>query len=131
MSTKSVIKILILDDEPIVCERLKPIIEKDGYIVETFITSQEAMDCLTRQHFHILITDLKMSGAKGIEVIRFAREHSPRIKTIVISGFATNEMADEAFKAGAVEFIAKPFKLSQIRKLVEQLAAEIRLENNL
>ncbi|HDL18476.1 MAG TPA: response regulator [Bacteroidetes bacterium] len=122
---------MVLDDEPIVCKRLQNHLQKKGFSVETFITGQEAMDRLAQHHFHILITDLKMSGAEGIEVIRFAGKHSHRIKTIVISGFATNETADEAFKAGAVEFIAKPFKLSQIRKLVEQLAAEIRLENKL
>jgi len=122
---KDTIRIIILDDEPIVCNRLKSDLEKKGYIVETFTKSQEAIDRLSQQHFHILITDLKMSGPKGIDVIRFARERSPTIKPIVISGFATKEMAKEALNEGAVEFIAKPFRLNQIRDIINQLINEI------
>jgi DNA-binding NtrC family response regulator len=121
---KNKIKILILDDEPIVCDRLKPSLEKNGYLVESFVKSEDALDRLSQQRFDILITDLKMSGPKGIEVIRFAKQQTPNIIPIVISGFATKDMAKEAFEAGATEFIPKPFKMSQIKGIIDRFVNE-------
>ncbi len=114
-------KVLVLDDEPIVCERLKPALEKLGFEVETFTDSQAAIDRLAEEHFDVLVTDLKMRGPDGLDVLRFAREHAPNTKVVVITGFATVETAREAMRGGAVDFIAKPFKISQLRDLVVKL----------
>lgn len=111
-------EILILDDEPIVCDRLKPALEKCGYSVETFTDSQEAIDQLARKRYDVLITDLKMSGPSGLDVLRFVKEQAPATHVIVITGYATAEQAKESMKSGAVDFIAKPFRISQLRELV-------------
>ena len=111
-------EILILDDEPIVCDRLKPALEKCGYVVETLTDSQKAIDRIAGKRFDVLITDLKMSGPSGLDVLRFVKEQSPSTRVIVITGYATAEQAKESMKSGAVEFIAKPFRISQLRELV-------------
>ena len=67
-------KILILDDEPIVGERLKISLERAGFVVEALSSSVEAINRLKEAHFDILVTDLKMSGPDGLEVLRIARE---------------------------------------------------------
>ena len=121
---KSITRIMILDDEEIVCERIKTLLEKDGYVVEAYLRSEDALERLAEQRFHILVADLKMSGPKGLDVVRFARERNPAVKPVVITGFATSEMARQAFEAGAVEFIAKPFRQAQIRQLIAKLAAD-------
>lgn len=110
--------VIILDDEPIVCERLKPALEKVGFEVETFGSSQAAIDRLAETRFDVLITDLKMEGPDGLDVLRFARDTSPTTKVIVITGFATVETARDAMRYGAIDFIAKPFKIGQLRDLV-------------
>jgi DNA-binding NtrC family response regulator len=125
---RSSIRIMILDDEEIVCERIKALLEKDGHTVEAYTRSEDALSRLAEQRFQVLLADLKMSGPKGLDVIRFAREHYPAIKPVVITGFATSEMAREAFDAGAVEFIAKPFRQAQIRQLIARLASEFHPE---
>jgi len=119
------INILILDDEPIVCDLLASNLLKKGYEVEMFTDSKAAIDRLGEKRFQILITDLKMSGPKGIDVIHFAKERIPGIKVIVISGYATKEMANSALAAGALRFIPKPFKIREINKLVADIEAEL------
>jgi DNA-binding NtrC family response regulator len=111
-------KILILDDEPIVGDRLKPALEKCGYDVETQTDSQAAIDQLARARYDVLITDLKMSGPSGLDVLRFVKEQTPSTRVIVITGYATAEQAKESMKGGAVDFIAKPFRISQLRELI-------------
>lgn len=122
MSVKG--KILILDDEPIVCERLKPALEKSGFHVETFVDSQRAVERLGEESFDVLVTDLKMRGLDGIDVLRYANEHAPATRVIIITGFATVETAREALRSGAVDFIAKPFKISQLRDLIIKLVTQ-------
>jgi DNA-binding NtrC family response regulator len=112
------VEILILDDEPIVGDRLKPALEKCGYSVETLTDSQEAIDQLARKHYDLLITDLKMAGPSGLDVLRFVKENVPGTRVIVITGYATAEQAKESMKGGAIDFIAKPFRISQLRELV-------------
>lgn len=111
-------KVILLDDEPIVCERLKPALEKIGFYVEAYTKSQDVIDRLAQQKFHVLVTDLKMQKPDGIDVLNFVKQQSPSTKVIIITGFATKDTAAEALESGAVEFIAKPFKISQLLELI-------------
>lgn len=111
----------VLDDEAIVCERLKPALEKAGFQVETYTQSQQFIDHLSQTHYDVLITDLKMHKPDGIDVMRFVQQHYPATKVIIITGFATVDTATEALKSGAVDFIAKPFKISHLRDLVVRI----------
>jgi DNA-binding NtrC family response regulator len=119
------IDICVIDDEQIVCERLQPVLEKSGFNVETFTDSVAALKRLSEKKFHILITDIKMGQPDGIELLRYAKMHSPETRVIIITGFATAETAREAMKGGAVDFIAKPFRLSQLKDLVIKISEEI------
>ena len=113
-----VYSVMILDDEPIVCERLRSTLEKINLDIETFTDPNEAVKRFTEKKFHLLITDLKMKELDGIEILKLVQKISPHTKVIIITGFATVEKAREALKIGAYDFIAKPFKLSQLRDLV-------------
>ena len=121
------VRILILDDERIVCDRLKPALEKLGYQVEALTDSAAAVERLSKARVDVLVTDLKMPGVGGIDVLRFVRDQRMATKVVVISGFATAETAKEAMDLGAVAFLPKPFKMSQLRDLVVKLAGELRL----
>ncbi len=121
---KTALRILIIDDERIVCERLTHSLEKFGFEVEAYTDSREALDRIAAQRFDVLITDIKMRGPSGIDVLHFVRQHHPSTKVIVITGFATVETATEVLKGGAVDFIPKPFKMSQLRDLILRLAEE-------
>ncbi len=110
--------VMILDDEPIVCERLRSTLEKVNLDIETFTDPNEAVKRFGVKKFDLLITDLKMKELDGIEILKMVQKVSPETKVIIITGFATVEKAREALKIGAYDFIAKPFKLSQLRDLV-------------
>ena len=120
MSAK--VRVAILDDEPIVCERLKQALEKIGFYVETFSESQKAIDILTEEKFDVLVTDLKMRKPDGLDVLNYVRRNSPATKVIIITGFATINTANEAIRAGAVDFLAKPFKISHLRDLILKIS---------
>ncbi len=122
------LKIMVLDDEPIVCKRLKPALEKQGYEVETFTQSSDAMEQLKHVNYDIIITDLKMKGIDGMQLLGEAKQRSPKTEVIVITGFATMETAKESFHKGVFDFIAKPFKLSEIQEVVGRAEAKIRGE---
>jgi DNA-binding NtrC family response regulator len=110
--------VMILDDEPIVCERLRSTLEKVQLDLETYTDPLEAIRRFSEKKFQVLITDLKMKELDGIEILKRVKQVSPETQVIIITGFATVEKAKEALKIGAYDFIAKPFKLSQLRDLV-------------
>ena len=87
------LRILVLDDEPIVCKRLKPAFQKAGYEVETFTDSAAALQRMAESKFDVIITDLKMEGADGFQVLERARELLPQARIVVITGFATLDTA--------------------------------------
>jgi DNA-binding NtrC family response regulator len=119
-------QLLILDDEPIVCKRLRPAFQKAGYEVETFNDSASAMARIEEKRFDIIITDLKMKGIDGMHFLERIKEISPNTGVIVITGFATSDTAKESFRKGAFDFVAKPFKLNDIIEAVRRLEENLR-----
>jgi DNA-binding NtrC family response regulator len=119
------LSILILDDEEIVCTRLKPTLEKAGYFVETFTDSRQAKELLDRRQFDIVITDLKMPHVDGMQLFRMAKGKWPNIEVIIITGFATVDVTKAALQAGIRDVIAKPFRISQLKDTIDKIAREI------
>jgi len=117
---------MVIDDEPIVCKRLQSTFQKVGYAVETFTNSASALTRLRQAEFDIIVTDLKMEGADGLQVLTTAQEISPQTRVIVITGFATMETAKESFHRGAFDFVAKPFRLSDILDCVRRIEASLK-----
>ncbi len=120
------LRIMVLDDEPIVCKRLQPALEKLGYAVDTFTRSPEALHQLQETTYDLIITDLKMKEIDGMRFLEEAKKRHPQTEVIVITGFATMETAKQSFQKGVFDFIAKPFKLSEIQEVVARAAAKIR-----
>lgn len=129
MSTGQKTQILILDDEPIVCRRLKPSLEKSGYEVESYIRSDQALERVRQKHFDIVITDIKMEGMDGLGFLAEIKKISPGTEVIIITGFATMETAKRSFREGSFDFVAKPFSLSEIQGIVQK--AEQKAVQNL
>jgi DNA-binding NtrC family response regulator len=124
--TSDPLKLCIVDDEKIVCERLRPLMERSGFDVETFTDSRSALDHILEQGCDILVTDLKMAHPDGLELLELTRERLPDLRVLIITGFATVETAREALKGGATDFIAKPFRMSRLREQVLEIAEQIR-----
>ena len=120
------LKIMVIDDENIVGKRLKPALEKTGNIVETFEDGETALARFAQQPFDIVVTDIRMEKIDGIEILERILDQSQRTKVIIITGYATVEIARDALSKGAFDFIAKPFKPSDLREIIERAASELR-----
>jgi len=120
------LRVLVLDDEPIVCKRLQPALEKLGFEVDTFTQSVEAMHQVQQSAYDIVITDLKMQGVDGMEFLEKVKERCPNTQVIMITGYATIETARESFVRGAYDFIAKPFRIGEIRDVVKKARRRIQ-----
>jgi len=116
------VEVMVLDDEPTVGERLKDFLEKRGMVVETFLDSRKAIARLQEKRFDVIVTDLKMPGPDGVDVLLSVKERSPSTQVILITGYATMEAAREAEAIGAFDFILKPFELDDLHKLVKKAA---------
>ena len=114
-------KIMIVDDETIVGERLEAFLKKEGHLIETFSDPQKALQRLDAQYFDIVVTDIRMGEISGIQIMERAFERSDQTKVIIITGYATMELAHEAMAKGAFDFIAKPFKLKELRGTIQRV----------
>ena len=122
------LNILIIDDENIVGKRLKPALEKGGDSVECFVDSRKALERFDEKPFDIVVTDIRMDDIDGLEVLDHVTSHSKHTKVIMITGYATVEVARQAMAKGAFDFIAKPFKPNDLRAIIEKAAKELRSE---
>ena len=119
------LEVLILDDEVIVCKRLKPAIEKMGCDVETFLDPKSALERIAEKEFDVVITDVRMDDIDGIQVLEHVRQKNERTVVIVITGYAMVSLAREAMDKGAFDFISKPFKPDEIRRVIINAAEEL------
>jgi DNA-binding NtrC family response regulator len=123
------VQILVLDDEPIVGKRLVPALAKMGCEVESFEEPQKALQRIEEKTFDIVVTDIRMEDIDGIEVLEKVKARSDHTKVIMITGYATVEMAREALGKGAFDFIAKPFKPNDLREVVARAAEALGFKN--
>jgi DNA-binding NtrC family response regulator len=119
------LELLILDDEPMVGQRLKPALVKEGYRVEVYTAPKEAVARLEEKNFDIVVTDIRMEELDGLEVLESVLKRSPRTKVIMITGYATLEKARESLDKGAFDFIAKPFRIGKIRETILRAATAL------
>jgi DNA-binding NtrC family response regulator len=119
-------RILIVDDEPIARDNLAHIISKDGYSTKVAADGQQAIDILQKEEIDLVLTDLCMKGKDGMAVLDEAKRLWPTIEVVVITGHASVDTAVEAMRKGAYHYVAKPFKINELRAIVEKA-----LEKNL
>jgi two-component system response regulator HydG len=117
--------ILIIDDNETIREGLSHVVRKMGHSSITAANGRDGLDKLKQQRADFVITDLKMEGLDGVEVLRGVREIDPDCPAMIITAFGTVETAVEAMKLGAFDFLIKPFAPEVVRLKVER-ALELR-----
>jgi len=120
------IEVMVLDDEPTVCDRLKDFLEKSGMKVEAFTDSSTAVARLAQKRFHVVVTDLKMKAPTGIDVLVTVMSQKLPTQVIVITGYRTMDATRAAECVGAFAFLDKPFHLEDLRDLVKKAANKAR-----
>jgi DNA-binding NtrC family response regulator len=121
-------RLLIVDDEKIALRNLEHVLTKEGYEVTATLSGSQALSLLDSQPFDVVLTDLKMDKVDGMQVLRRCKAQHPDIEVIMITGFATLESAVAAMKEGAFHYVAKPFRLDEVRKTVAEAVEKIGLK---
>ncbi|HVO12232.1 MAG TPA: sigma-54 dependent transcriptional regulator [Vicinamibacteria bacterium] len=119
-------RILVVDDEPGVRQFLAEALEDEGHAVSQAADGRQAAERLRRQGFELLITDLRMPGMDGLELVRFARAEQPEMEVIVLTAHGTVESAVEAMKLGAFDYLQKPIGSPAQLRLLSARALERR-----
>lgn len=113
-------RILVVDDEVGIRESLKVILEKEGYAVDTASNGEDAFKIIRPGGIDLLITDIRMAGMDGLELLKLCKSVSPHSEVIMITGYAAVDTAVESMKEGAYDYITKPFKKAEILKAVNK-----------
>ena len=118
-------KILIADDEPKIGQMLAEVLTDDGYQVATCTYSLDALRTLKSSRYDLLLTDLKMPVLNGLELSKRAHRIDPELVTVVLTGYASAESVIEALRSGVVDYLTKPFDITELRNVVRR-ALEVR-----
>jgi DNA-binding NtrC family response regulator len=113
-------KLLVVDDELVALTNLAHILKKEGYEVVSTQSGPKGLKYLEQDEFNLLLTDLKMEKVDGMQLLNRCKELYPDTEVIMITGYATVDSAIEAMKGGAYHYIAKPYKLDEVRQVVRE-----------
>ncbi len=112
--------ILVIDDEPGIREGCKRALSPQGYFVDTAEDADQGISKIKTGHFELALIDVMMPGTSGIDLISVIHEHDPDIICIIITGYATVELAVAAIKKGAYDFLTKPFTTDDLNLVINQ-----------
>ena len=119
------IKILVIDDDESLRRVLEYNLAQEGYAVLTAGSGEQGLELLKKEGADVVVTDVRMPGMDGLQVMEAIRKHDPNIQVIILTAFGSIEMAVEAMKAGAFHYISKPFNRDEL-KLTIQRALKLR-----
>jgi DNA-binding response OmpR family regulator len=112
--------ILVIDDEVGITNNIRKILSNEGYHVDQAITKDEAYQRIEDRAYNLVLLDLKISGVKGLELLKAVRDKGPNTPVIIITGYGSIETAVESAKMGIVDYLNKPFTPDQIRDATER-----------
>jgi signal transduction histidine kinase len=123
-------RILIVDDEDVVLKSCLRIFRNCDYDITTCYSAEDALEIIEKEEFDLLISDLKMPGMGGMELLKIIKEKYPDLLTIIFTGYANVETAREALKLGAFDYIPKPFTPEELRDVVNNAVASLDNRSN-
>ncbi|MCZ7362161.1 MAG: response regulator [Candidatus Methanoperedens sp.] len=120
--------ILIIDDEKEIREGLVEILKDAGFAVDSADNGEQGLDKIKKKDFDVVVTDLIMPVVGGMEVLRGTKHIKPQTRVILITAFATVDNAVEAMKAGASDYITKPFRVDEVQTKIRKVLAEAEFD---
>lgn len=120
-------KILVVDDEKDICKALEFLLKSEGYVVTLAHSGEEAVDRIQKEHFDVVLTDLKMGKLDGVAVLERTKELSSHTAVVVMTAYASVESAVETMKKGAADYIQKPFLNDDVKITIKNVLEKKRL----
>lgn len=122
------VRLLVVDDEPVAVKNLAYALRKKGYDVTTCESGPEGLAAIQEQQFDVILTDLRMEHVDGMVILQEALAKDPDVAVVLITAHGTLDSAVEAIKAGAFHYIAKPFRLDEVRSIVASALQLVQLK---
>ncbi len=113
-------RILVVDDEKIVCDMSSKCLREEGYDVTTFTDSKQAQAALESERFDVVITDLKMKDVDGMQLLELTKLRHPGTKVIILTAFGSLETATEAIHREAFDYFTKPVRIRDLKASVRR-----------
>ncbi|MDQ7783286.1 MAG: sigma-54 dependent transcriptional regulator [Desulfomonilaceae bacterium] len=120
-------RVLVVDDEEMARRDLAHVLKKQNYDVTVAATGSEALKLIELTEFDVVLTDLKMAGVDGMEILRECKRLHPLTEVIVITGYATVDSAIDAMRQGAYHYIPKPYRVGEVRKVLSEAVEKVLL----
>jgi two-component system response regulator AtoC len=120
-------RVAVIDDEAIVCREIKRGLEKDRYLVETFLAGEPALNRLSQIPFDLVLCDLMLRDHSGLEVLKTIKARYPQTEVIIITGYSSIDTAIEAIQAGAFHYVTKPLKMAELKALAARAIEQVYL----
>jgi len=117
-------KVLIVEDEAVVRDSVREWLVEDGYDVEVAENGEEALKKIKQEEYGVIVLDLKLPDINGLQVFEQAKELKPKTKGVIITAYPSKETQDRAKKLGLMDYLAKPFKVEALEKLISQALGE-------
>ena len=121
-------RLLLVDDEKIALRNLEHILGREDHHITATQSGSHALDLLAGEPFDVVLTDMKMDKVDGMQILRHCKARHPDTEVIMLTGHATLESAVAAMKEGAFHYIAKPFRLDEVRQTVAEALEKLRLK---
>ena len=117
-------KVLIVEDEAVVRDSVREWLVEDGYDVEVAENGEEALKKIKQEEYGVIVLDLKLPDIDGLQVFEQAKELKPETKGVIITAYPSKETRDRAKQLGLMDYLAKPFKVEDLEKLISQALGE-------
>src|SRR5262245_41601574 len=117
---KSKISILVVDDERGLCLGIQEALTREGYSIDAANDGQRALQILDVRHYSLTLTDIKITGLDGLQLLKQAKQKSRDTQLILMTAFGTVESAVAAMKDGAYDYLTKPLDMQRLRALVQK-----------
>ena len=121
--------IMVVDDELVVRESLYHWFDREDYHVETASSGDEALKKLMKSNFDVLFVDMKMPGMSGFELLKKTKELYPDAAVVIITAYGSIDTAVKAMKAGASDYLLKPFKPDQLSLVMEKVLRQKKMND--
>ncbi len=119
--------VLVVDDEKNMRRSLETVLKDEGYAAQVAESAEEALELIAREDFFMIITDVRLGGMSGYELLKKIQQQKPELPVLMLTAYATPRLAVEAIKAGAVDYLAKPFAPEELLHAVARCAERYRL----
>ena len=120
MAAEPLANILVVDDSEAICRALRDLLTMSGYAVRTAPSGERALQILETASMDLVITDLKMSGISGIQLLKKIKEKTPSLPVVILTGFGDMDSVVEAMRSGVADYLKKPFSVNEVIQVTER-----------